>query len=359
MKDDCKKFTSGSYVESRGYQEDAMGCKQLRFNTVKPGAPFSLERPTFRAGIIDENNVYVPRLERNKRRGLGNRHITRTNFIAPPVKGREVISFEKLQAQDIESAGVKVQLGDKTIEQLLKIQVDDPTDVKWIDEKNRRLRAGETEEEIKQNPPFGRPQRKVSRMTNFGMMGLRLEDKIEAISTALKNGNALPKVQLAEITANIMQLISDQKEVSKMTKVEIDSIKKSIDQLNINKNHKIALPDLPQVIDKETFDKHKGAILLYLLANVPLGRNIDKPVYSNLSKQYITISTVLKLKTDNYLDLEAKTLDNIFTLDNKGLRPPGAIDLTGIESDNDDGEERKYDERERIPTDDDSGNEGF
>ena len=213
----CNKFTKDSYIESRGNQEEAINCGRLRFQNIKEGGAFNMSRPAYRSGDVMTTNI-SKRLQSNQRRGLGNKDITRTNFIAPPIKGRQVISFERLQAQDIAESGVKVQLGDKTIEQLLKIQVDDPTDVEWLDEKRKRLRAGESEDEIIRNPPLGRPQRKVSRMTNFGMMGLRMEDKIEAFYVALKNGNALPKEQLAHITAQIMQLISDQHEVNEMTK---------------------------------------------------------------------------------------------------------------------------------------------
>ena len=144
---------------------------------------FNINRPAYRSATSTIDKMGSVHLPQNERTGIGNRTIIRPNFISPPIKGREVLNFEKLQATDIEQSGIKVQLGDKTIEKLFKVYINDPTDVKWIEEKNRRLQAGETEEEIERNPPQGRPQRKVSKMTNFGAQGLSIQDKIEQLKS--------------------------------------------------------------------------------------------------------------------------------------------------------------------------------
>ena len=49
------------------------------------------------------------------------------------------VDFDRLQAIDIELEGSKVQLSDKSIDEIFKIQIPDPTDVKWIAEKTRRV----------------------------------------------------------------------------------------------------------------------------------------------------------------------------------------------------------------------------
>ena len=96
--------------------------------------------------------------------GLGNYHMVRENFIAPPIKPRMAVDFDKLNAQSLAADGIKVQLGDKTIEQLFKTYVRDKTYVEWITEYNRRKAAGETAQQLIDNPLFEREQRKVSKM---------------------------------------------------------------------------------------------------------------------------------------------------------------------------------------------------
>ena len=180
---------------------------------------FSLKRPGFRPGNMNNEikDEEVQMLSPNDRTGTGNRTITRTNFLAPQIKARQIISFEKLQARDIAEGGIKVQLGDKTLERLFKIQVDDPQDKSWIDEKNKRLKAGESEKDILEKPPFGRPQRKINKMSNLGMIGLGLNDKIEGISSALSQGNLGTKEELTQITAQIMEIVSNQENLENMS----------------------------------------------------------------------------------------------------------------------------------------------
>jgi hypothetical protein len=197
---ECKKYT-----------------KKVRFDIVKNGTAFHINRPSFKSGssVINKMN-YVAPLE-NVRLGVGNRNIVRNNFIAPPIRSREIIDFERLQAQDIEMGGIKVQFGDKTIEKLFKIQIDDKTDIAWVDERNRRLASGETETQINNNPPFGREQRKVNKMTNFGEQNLSLEDKIEQIAVAVKQGNSETIGEMGKMAVAISALLGNVDTLSKMT----------------------------------------------------------------------------------------------------------------------------------------------
>ena len=51
---------------------------------------------------------------------------------------------------------------------LFEITTVDPEDKLWLEEYNKRIAAGETEEKIKLNPPFGIPQRPLKKMENIG-----------------------------------------------------------------------------------------------------------------------------------------------------------------------------------------------
>ena len=323
---DCKKYSSGSYVEARGQREDALGCGRVRFDKVRSGTSFNIARPSFKSGTTVNKMGSVAPLRPNARKGLGNRDITRSNYIAPPIKGREILSFERLQAQDISEGGVKVQLGDKTIEKLFKVQIDDPTDVKWVEAKNARLAAGETLEQINANPPMGRPQRKVSRMTNFGAQGLSMEDKIEQVKTAVVQGNAETKQELAQVGAQISALLGNVDNLQRMTMPQLRTIYQSIMRLNIPKAWQASFRDLGRIINGEIFNQNKGPICMFLMSNIPSNRSLNQPLISwHTGQNRYNPSGLLQLfqmRGDRYLDLQDRSIDTADSLANKGLVPP-------------------------------------
>lgn len=264
---DCKKYSSGSYVEARGHKEDALGCGRVRFDKVRSGTSFNIARPSFKSGTTVNKMGSVAPLTQNNRRGLGNRDITRSNYIAPPIKGREILSFERLQAQDISEGGIKVQLGDKTIEKLFKVQIDDPTDIKWVEAKNARLAAGETLEQINANPPFGRPQRKVSRMTNFGAQGLSIDDRMEQLKVAVNQGNADNRTEIAQLIANTAMLLGNVGQLQNMTQTGFNNLRQAIGRMNIPK-HWRAMGFRHRYFTLQQYKLKAGIINLFLLSNL-------------------------------------------------------------------------------------------
>jgi len=199
--------------------------QRLQFNKTRGGSAFEIKRPAYRSGK-DYRDIDVPPLDVNERDGMGNYDITRLNFIAPPIKGRYVIPFETLQAQDIEFGGIKVQLGQKTLDKLFKIQVDDPTDKNWLDEYERRLRAGETEEQLKLRPPLGRPQRKITKMTSIDGKEQSLTDKIETVYAAINQGYGQSTQQRAALMLKVKEILGNQDD-SKQQDALNDLLKKS------------------------------------------------------------------------------------------------------------------------------------
>ena len=278
---DCKKYTSGSYVEARGQTEDALGCGRVKFSKVKSGTSFNIARPSFKSGTTVNKMGSVAPLRPNARKGLGNRDITRSNYIAPPIKGREILSFERLQAQDISEGGIKVQLGDKTIEKLFKVQIDDPTDVKWVEAKNARLAAGETLEQINANPPFGRPQRKVSKMTNFGAQGLNIDDRMEQLKVAVNQGNADNRNEIAQLIANTALLLGNVGQLQNMTQTGYNNLRQAISRMNIPK-HWRAMGFQHRYFTLQQYKSKAGLINLFLLSNLNEypDRNFLAPVKS-------------------------------------------------------------------------------
>jgi hypothetical protein len=104
---DCKTKYS-----ARGTQEFSLGCSRGNFMKVRQGTQFNINRPGFKAGaIFNHTSSIPPPLQPNNRTGDGNRKLIRNHFVAPAIKGRQVLSFETLQAQDISEGGIKVQFG--------------------------------------------------------------------------------------------------------------------------------------------------------------------------------------------------------------------------------------------------------
>ena len=203
----CKKWTLGSYNQQRGFYEPTP-CND-KFDTVREGTQETITRPAFRAGTVIIKDYTDVKLPTDIRSGLGNYTLIRENFVAPPLMPRVAVDFDKLNAQDLEAQGIKVQLGAKTIEQLFKTYVKDKTDVEWLTEYNRRRTAGETIEQLRNNPPFGREQRKVSKMTNFAEQSVDLDTKLQRISSSVRQGRDETKVEMANIAAEIARILTD------------------------------------------------------------------------------------------------------------------------------------------------------
>jgi len=309
-----RKYSSTNATSSCDViQEPALGPTSV-FHKGRVGKQFNINRPAYRSATSSIVNKMGVKLPENERSGLGNRTIIRPNFISPPIKGREVLNFERLQATDIEQAGIKVQLGDKTIEKLFKVYVNDPTDTQWIEEKNRRIANGETEEDIERDLPFGRPQRKVSKMTNFGAMGLSVEDRIEQLKSAVEQGHAESKTDMANVLAQTAQLLNDTTELRKLTNRGFNELRILINRLNIPKHWKGMGFD-HRIWSLNQYRQEAGMINLFLLSNVA---DINKPLVimddnGNITGTTNLVNIVQNLnKTANrperYLDLQQRAI---------------------------------------------------
>ena len=111
MTTQCKKWTLGSYNQQRGFNEPAP-CND-KFIEYPEGTQETITRPAFRAGTVIIKDYTDVQLPTDIRSGLGNYHMIRENFIAPSLIPRTAVDFDKLNAQDLESQGIKVQLGEK------------------------------------------------------------------------------------------------------------------------------------------------------------------------------------------------------------------------------------------------------
>jgi len=139
------------------------------FDNLKKGKPYSIERPSFKMAtanaIIDESKRTADL--KNIRSGLGNNTLFRDSFRTPSVIGRQATDFALQELIDQQQQGIKVQLSDKTLNEMFQVATPDDKDVVWIAEYNRRLAGGETKEQLKDFPPYGRAQRTIFKSINF------------------------------------------------------------------------------------------------------------------------------------------------------------------------------------------------
>jgi hypothetical protein len=281
----------------------------------------NITRPRFKSGCNINNQIEAPPLLPSERKGLGNYDITRKNFITPRITGRRNVDFEQLQQQDISDNGVKINLGDKALESLFKVQLNDPDDTSWILEFNRRKALGETVEQINSTPPFGRPQRKISKNINFAQQGLTLENKIDSIQTATDAGRMENKADIARITAQVMALLTNVDDLKKMTVPQLTMLSQSISRLKISSNWRDSFPQ--RVYNSQEFLVDKGAIVMYLMSNIPANRTINEPLvsYSRLGYRPCGLLQVFNMATKNKsIDLQDRSIETDISLAAKRLQ---------------------------------------
>ena len=328
----CTKFPAGAYTETRGNREETLcnfAFKTNPQNIITKNNQFNIARPAFKSGAVMQGNMNVPMLK-NKRTGDGDRNMERNNFIAPPIKGREQLDFEKLQAQEkeLQSNRNEIQLGDKTIEKLFKVQIQDPTDIEWINEYNARISAGETAEQIAQMPPLGRPQRQVSQMRNFGQQGLKTDDKLELLSASILQSNTSNGADMAKLVASTAQLLNDANALGNFTQQQFNQLRVIINRLSIPKNYRV-YGFTHKYFTWEQYRREQGFINLYILSNLGSDRSLNEPLISiqnDLSTRPMTISSMVSAlqrqgTARKYLNVEQKTVmtqEQLYTALNAG-----------------------------------------
>ena len=250
----------------------------------------NLIRPAYRLGTAvfehSNNNVNVRLNERqlpaNTRNGIGNYTITRRNFDASVISPRIAGDFDRLQALDIETQGAKVQLSDKTIEELFKMKIPDKTDTNWIAEKNRLVvdyvARGMTPEQIQQeleiNKPLGREQRKIKSSQNFAEASLSVGDKIEEIKNQVVDGRVESRAQQVALVAQIALLLADTRAIEALTRIQLGDLARTIATLRLPTDHKLmGIP--PRFIDIDFYNANAGLINLYLFSSVQADPNYN------------------------------------------------------------------------------------
>jgi len=235
---------------------------------------FDFTRPSFKTGTL-RPTTFAEQIS-DRRRGTGDFEIKRQNFEADNVKARNVLNFDTIQANDIASNGIKVRLSDETLDKLISIQVPDPTDISWIEERKRMKATGMTDEQLLQTLPLGRPQRTVKKTSNLSQLNqanLNLEQKLTELAQEAKAGRLVSAQNRAAMAVEMKQLLTDTYNVTQMSKKGLDDLEDILKRLNIPKRPSDL--GLRRFIDKKRYFANKGTVNLFILSNAALDSKID------------------------------------------------------------------------------------
>jgi hypothetical protein len=297
----------------------------LQFNKTRVGTPFEFKRPAFKAGVSYVETRQADDISNiNKRRGTGNREIVRPAFKAPPIKPRTILSFDKLQTMDIEDAGQKVSLSDSSLKAMFDVEVPDVLDTQWLTEKERlsqQYRANgmtqqQIDRELQVNKPLGREQRTITQRRNIGKSELTTADKLKEISEEVKNGNAISRVQQAQITGQLATILDSVSDIDQLTRQQLQDLGENLARIGVPTNYK-RLGLIPRFVDNEYYLANAGMINLLLFSKVRESPITNRYNYDLICKNFgntqsglpaikltSMVSQLSRAQDKRYLDLE-------------------------------------------------------
>lgn len=243
---------------------------------------FSIKRPSFLEGS-SIHSIQAQELKPNNRAGLGNRDITRNNFLASEIKARQ-FDLEKLQIMPVSDVYTSDVVGANQLSYSTVIKVPDPTDFQWLKEKERlerELRRRFTnagvpadqipamiERELAINKPLGRPQRTINKTTNdIANSKLTTEQKVKEIIQEVKDGRAEGRRERTAITGQLVRVLSDTDGISRLAGSQLANLGASLAVIGIPVNYK-AMGIGPRYVDIDFYKANPGIINLLFLSKV-------------------------------------------------------------------------------------------
>jgi hypothetical protein len=292
------KIISGTYENTTEVQAVP---NNRQFEKIKTGHIHKINRPAFKYKEQKIPNAQVP-MYVTKRTGTGNYNIRRPNFKAEPIKPRN-LNFEKMELQSLQDAGIPVSIGDETLDKLFAVQIADPSDGEWLIEVQRRKNAGETDTQIAANPPFRREQRTITKNINFATSGLKLEDKIELLKTAVMSNSVETQKELTDVITSITLIL---REVEQLSNNQTKAMGDIISRLNIPLDpFEAGLTE--RVYTLKEYQDNVGLINAYIYARARrTGLDVNSPVEGEGGKP-IKLSSLASLlsqgKGDVFFDV--------------------------------------------------------
>lgn len=244
----------------------------MKYNSKEIIRPY-LTREDKQKRVIDEKTKPIKLIR--KKASLGDHYLRRPVFMSPNVKPRDVVDFSKLLKQLEEREGIKIRLGDEAVQKLTNIQIDDPEDKAWINEYNRRKAAGETDDQLKSNPPLGRLQKKkyVNVAEN---QKLEIKDELERLRQKVMSG--LSNIEKKQSLVTLADAAAKPLDPNDLRTLDV-----ILNTLKLGTNPKDW--GMPDEIDYNEYKKNPGLINLFLINKaIREGRDMNKPIiYQNVN----------------------------------------------------------------------------
>lgn len=278
--------------------------RKPKFNTPESADnQFWVKRPTFLAGTEydDKNADPIPI---NERAGLGNRDITRRNFLAPPIKPRFTKSFEELQSVAVSEAGeVQSTLGNK-LGYFTTVRVPDPTDRKWLQEKARLQRLFTAQftaagipanqipalvmRELEINKPLGRDQRTVNKSADTVSNENRLSTaaKLRQIEADVRAGRAETRAGQTALTAQLTLIFNDTQAIGALTQAQLVGLGQALARIGVPTQYK-RLGLIPRYVDITFYNANAGMINLLFFSKVRETPNTNLYNYDKLVRNFV------------------------------------------------------------------------
>ena len=195
---------------------------QVLFKDVKQGIDKTINRPQFNKFINDvisinneqETLKVFNALNSDKNRTGINRVIERPQFYKGMVYPRRGYDFNGMEKLNIQQNGIKVQLGQQTLNELFRTEINDPNDTTYAAE--------------------GRAQRKITVYKNIADATLSVSEKITMLKTIILTQPNLNLTAIDDILTVVKDFLNIQK-IGNMTQVDLDMLSESLKLMKYSK----------------------------------------------------------------------------------------------------------------------------
>lgn len=198
---------------------------------------------------------------------------TRHGFTAPDPAGRQIYNDDIERTFNEEKETLTVNLSKSSLEKLFNVAVGDPTDRKWLEEKERMVRQykaqglsdAEIEQELKTNKPLGREQKTIQKQQNIAESSLSLSDKLKEIDEEVKSGKVVSTQERAALTGQLAAVLNRVDVTGGIIGPELLRLSNLIQSLNVPTTYQgLGIPF--RFIDIDYFKRISGLVSLLLFS---------------------------------------------------------------------------------------------
>ena len=191
----------------------------------------TLQRPSYKKlinDVVSVNNYGDTEKALNKitKRTGENYKLERPSFHKDMVYPRYGYDFNGMEKLNIQQNGIKIQLGNKTLNEMFRTQINDPTDINYKQE--------------------GRPQRKVYKYMNIADSKLNISEKINVIQEAVRSDPAISENKEAvDRILNVVLGFFNLENIQNMEDKDLDELISILSSIKYSSNWRI-IPNKPR-----------------------------------------------------------------------------------------------------------------